>query len=95
MFFLIDREAELRQLRKQNTEYEEQNAILSKHIENMKQAIEKLEVEAVQQRSNNLALQHHLDALRSTLTANFAAVPLPGKIILHFQYHRYVILAYD
>lgn len=73
-----NREAELRQLRKQNTEYEEQNAILSKHIENMKQAIEKLEVEAVQQRSNNLALQHHLDALRSTLTANFAAVPLPG-----------------
>ena len=38
------REAELRQLRKQNTEYEEQNAILSKHIENMKAAIDKLEV---------------------------------------------------
>ncbi|XP_064645730.1 high mobility group protein 20A-like isoform X2 [Lineus longissimus] len=72
------REAELRQLRKQNTELEEQNAILSKHIENMKQAIEKLEVEAVQQRSNNMALQQHLDGLRTTLTTNFAAVPLPG-----------------
>lgn len=72
------REAELRQLRKQNTEYEEQNAILSKHIDNMKQAIEKLEVEAVTQRSNNLALQQHLDNLRATLTQNFVAVPLPG-----------------
>ena len=72
------REAELRQLRKQNTEYEEQNAILSKHIENMKAAIEKLNVEAVQQRSNNDALQQHLITLRSTLANNFANVPLPG-----------------
>lgn len=73
------REAELRQLRKQNTEYEEQNAILSKHIDNMKKAIEKLEVEAVQQRNNNQALQQHLSVLRSTLTSNFAAVALPGN----------------
>ncbi|XP_013415091.1 high mobility group protein 20A [Lingula anatina] len=73
------REVELRQLRKQNTEYEEQNAILSKHIENMKQAIEKLEVDAVQQRNNNMALQQHLENLRSILTTNFAAVPLPGS----------------
>ncbi len=29
-------------------------------------------------RANNLALQQHLDALRTTLTNNFAAVPLPG-----------------
>ncbi|KAL5020148.1 hypothetical protein ScPMuIL_003040 [Solemya velum] len=72
------RESELRQLRKQTTELEEQNAILSKHIENMKHAIEKLEIEAVQQRSNNMALQGHLDALRTTLTTNFASVLLPG-----------------
>ena len=72
------RETELRQLRKQTTELEEQNAILSKHVENMKQAIEKLQVEAVQQRNNNMALQGHLDALRQTLTSNFSSVPLPG-----------------
>jgi FtsZ-binding cell division protein ZapB len=72
------RESELRQLRRQNTEYEEQNAILSKHVDNMKQAIDKLEVEAMQQRSNNSALQQHLDILRTTLVANFARVPLPG-----------------
>jgi len=72
------REGELRQLRRQNTEYEEQNAILSKHVDNMKQAIEKLEVEATQQRSNNAALQQHLDLLRTTLVANFSRIPLPG-----------------
>ena len=72
------RESELRQLRRQNTEYEEQNAILSKHVDNMKQAIDKLEMEAVQQRNNNSALQQHLDILRTTLVANFARVSLPG-----------------
>jgi len=72
----------LRQLRKQTTELEEQNAILSKHIENMKHAIEKLEVESVQERSTNMALQGHLDALRTTLTSNFSAIPLPGKLNL-------------
>jgi predicted nucleic acid-binding Zn-ribbon protein len=77
---LSAREAELRQLRKQITEFEEQNAILGKHIDNMKQVIEKLEVEAVQHRNNNMALQQHLDTLRATLTANFSAIPLPGKL---------------
>ncbi|XP_077525257.1 high mobility group protein 20A-like [Amblyomma americanum] len=71
-------EAELRQLRKSNTEYEEQNAILSKHIDTMKAAIEKLEVETVQQKNNNLALQQHLATLRSNLAASFASLPLPG-----------------
>ncbi|KAM7314912.1 high mobility group protein 20A [Ixodes scapularis] len=70
-------EAELRQLRKSNTEYEEQNAILSKHIDTMKAAIEKLEVETVQQKNNNLALQQHLTGLRSTLTTSFCNLPLP------------------
>lgn len=77
------REAELRQLRKQNTEYEEQNAVLSKHVENMKQAIEKLEAEAAQQRKNNDAFLKHLDVLRTTLVANFSRLPLPGLNLKH------------
>merc|ERR1719166_736477 len=44
------RELELKQLRKQTGEFEEQNAVLGKHIESMKSAISKLEVETVQQR---------------------------------------------
>lgn len=71
-------EAELRQLRKSNTEYEEQNAILGKHIDTMKAAIEKLEVETVQQKNNNLALQQHLATLRTKLAASFSNLPLPG-----------------
>lgn len=73
------RDSELRQLRKQTTELEEQNAILSKHIDNMKQAIERLEVDAVQQRSTNMALQGHLSSIRSTLTQRFSSLPLPGS----------------
>ncbi|XP_042903065.1 high mobility group protein 20A isoform X2 [Parasteatoda tepidariorum] len=72
------REAELRQLRKSNTEYEEQNAILTKHIENMKSAIDKLEVENAQQHSNNIGLKQHLDSLRNMLLNSFADFPLPN-----------------
>lgn len=73
------RDTELRQLRKSNTDYEQQNAILQKHIESMKGAIEKLENEIMQQKKNNNSLQHHLDHLRSTLTTGFSGVKLPGK----------------
>ncbi|XP_059144533.1 high mobility group protein 20A-like isoform X2 [Physella acuta] len=73
------RDAELRQLRKQTTELEEQNAILSKHTDNMRQAVERLEVEAQQQRQTNQALQAHLEALRACLTSSFSSVPLPGS----------------
>ncbi|XP_046403595.1 high mobility group protein 20A-like isoform X1 [Ischnura elegans] len=72
------REAELRTLRKSNTEYEEQNATIQMHIESMRSTVERLEVETLQQRSNNAALQTHLDHLRATLAASFATVPLPG-----------------
>lgn len=72
------RDAELRQLRKINTDYEQQNAILSKHIENMKTAITKLEAEIMQQEKNNASLQQHLTYLRTTLTNGFSGVKLPG-----------------
>ncbi|EFA06355.1 high mobility group protein 20A [Tribolium castaneum] len=72
------RDSELRQLRKSNTDYEQQNAILQKHIENMKDAIAKLESEISQQEKNNASLQKHLDHLRGTLTNGFSGVKLPG-----------------
>ncbi|XP_075232360.1 high mobility group protein 20A-like [Lycorma delicatula] len=72
------REAELRQLRKSNTDYEQQNAIIQKHMEGMRSALEKLTVETQQQRNNNAALQQHLQQLRITLTASFSNTPLPG-----------------
>eukprot|EP00088_Acartia_fossae_P060311 TRINITY_DN721_c0_g1_i2.p1 TRINITY_DN721_c0_g1~~TRINITY_DN721_c0_g1_i2.p1 ORF type:complete len:225 (-),score=78.57 TRINITY_DN721_c0_g1_i2:444-1118(-) len=72
------RENELRQLRKQTTEFEEQNAVLTKHIESMKTAITKLEMETQQQRQNNASLQQHLQSLRQLVTQGFKGVQVPG-----------------
>lgn len=77
-------DAELRQLRKSNTDYEQQNSILQKHIESMKNAIEKLENEIMQQKRNNSSLQRHLNHLRTTLTNGFSGVKLPGTYVLLF-----------
>lgn len=72
------REGELRQLRKLNTEYEEQNAILSKHIDNMKSGIEKLESEVNQQQHMNDSLFRTLTQLRKDLTMAFDGVAVPN-----------------
>lgn len=76
------REAELRQLRKSNMEFEERNAALQKHVESMRTAVEKLEVDVIQERSRNTVLQQHLETLRQVLTSSFASMPLPGNIPL-------------
>lgn len=73
------REAELRQLRKSNMEFEERNAALQKHVESMRTAVEKLEVDVIQERSRNTVLQQHLETIRQALTSSFAVVPLPGS----------------
>ncbi|KAM6426338.1 high mobility group protein 20A isoform 1-T5 [Liasis olivaceus] len=73
------REAELRQLRKSNMEFEERNAALQKHVESMRTAVEKLEVDVIHERSRNTVLQQHLETLRQALTSSFAGVPLPGS----------------
>ena len=45
----------MKQLRKQASEFEEKNAILQKHVENMRSAITKLEMETLQQQVYSLA----------------------------------------
>jgi len=88
------RELELRQLRKQTTEFEEQNAVLGKHIESMKCAISKLEVETVQQRQSNAGLQQQLDLLRQMVVTSFRGVSLPGNAsqepLTHTNVDQYV-----
>ncbi|XP_078388500.1 high mobility group protein 20A isoform X3 [Cetorhinus maximus] len=76
------RERELRQLRKSNIEYEERNAALQKHVESMKTAVEKLEIDVMQERNRNVVLQQHLDTLRQALTSSFATVPLPVEMVI-------------
>ncbi|XP_060088697.1 SWI/SNF-related matrix-associated actin-dependent regulator of chromatin subfamily E member 1-related isoform X2 [Heteronotia binoei] len=72
------REAELRRLRKMNTEFEEQNAILQKHTESMGCAKERLEQELALEERQTMALQQQLQAVRQALTASFASLPIPG-----------------
>jgi len=80
IYFLQVRESELRQLRKSNTEYEEQNAALETLIENALKSVVKLEDETLQQRCHNQALQQHLEHMRATFTKAFNNVILPGKL---------------
>ncbi|XP_041914140.1 SWI/SNF-related matrix-associated actin-dependent regulator of chromatin subfamily E member 1-related [Alosa pseudoharengus] len=72
------REAELRRLRKANVEFEEQNAVLQKHIANMYSAKERLEAELGQDEQRTQALQRHLLGLKQTLVSSLSGVPLPG-----------------
>ena len=64
-------------LRKANNDYEEQNAMLSKHIDNMKAAIDKLEEEVTKSRQENSTLQDHLTNFRQMLASSLADVRLP------------------
>ncbi|XP_030222466.1 high mobility group protein 20A isoform X2 [Gadus morhua] len=73
------REAEMRGLRKTNMEFEERNAALQKHVENMRGAVDRLEGDVMQERGRNGLLQQHLDTLRQALAASFSSVPLPGS----------------
>ncbi|XP_061629463.1 high mobility group protein 20A isoform X3 [Phyllopteryx taeniolatus] len=73
------REAEMRQLRKTNMEYEERNAALQKHVESMRCAVERLEGDVMQERGRNSLLHQHLDTLRQALASSFSSVPLPGS----------------
>ncbi|XP_028259553.1 SWI/SNF-related matrix-associated actin-dependent regulator of chromatin subfamily E member 1-related isoform X2 [Parambassis ranga] len=71
------REAELRRLRKANIEFEEQNAVLQRHIKDMYNAKERLEAELGQDEKRTQALQQHLLAIKHTLVNSLSAVPLP------------------
>ncbi|NP_001087141.1 high mobility group protein 20A [Xenopus laevis] len=72
------REAELRQLRKSNMEFEERNAALQKHVESMRSAVQRLEAELSQEHERNSLLQQHLQSVRQALTHCLQSVPVPG-----------------
>lgn len=72
------REAELRRLRKANIEFEEQNAVLQRHIKDMYNAKERLEAELGLDEKRTQALHQHLLAIKHTLVSSLSTVPLPG-----------------
>ncbi|KAM9832097.1 SWI/SNF-related matrix-associated actin-dependent regulator of chromatin subfamily E member 1-related [Neosynchiropus ocellatus] len=71
------REAELRRLRKANIEFEEQNAVLQRHIKDMYNAKERLEAELGQDEKRTQALQQHLLTIKHVLVNSLSSVPLP------------------
>nr|XP_040040270.1 SWI/SNF-related matrix-associated actin-dependent regulator of chromatin subfamily E member 1-related isoform X2 [Gasterosteus aculeatus aculeatus] len=72
------REAELRRLRKANIEFEEQNAVLQRHIKDMYSAKERLEAELGLDEKRTQALHQNLLTIKHTLVNSLSSVPLPG-----------------
>lgn len=73
------REAELKSLRRRATEFEEQNAVLQKHVENLRTAIVRLEQEVSQCRQDNSSLSDRLDRVRRSAMSGFSGVAIPSQ----------------
>lgn len=78
-------DAELRSLRKSNTDYEQQNSILEKHVDNMQNGIEKLVNESTELKANNDALNKYLTKLKSKLATALAGLSIPGMCVATFM----------
>ena len=78
LFWLSEKDNELREIRKAVTDMEEETRHLGEKIEETKSILEKLEEEKEEQQNANVALQHHLEAVRSLLTEHFSLLSLPG-----------------
>lgn len=76
------KDAELRQLKKSNSEYNEQNTILQRHIQSLQNAITRLDNETQTQRQSNYRLQVKLHNMRETIVRVFKDLPLPENGML-------------
>jgi len=72
------REAELRSLRKTVSEFEEQNAVLQKHVDNMTSAVTKLERDVAMTKENSGALEKQLDLLKKSVVKHFSRIQVPN-----------------
>ncbi|XP_037936119.1 high mobility group protein 20A-like [Teleopsis dalmanni] len=68
---------ELRTLRKSKADLEQQNAVLEKHVENMKFGVEKMANENNELEEKNRLLELYLGKLKVKLAHAFATLPLP------------------
>lgn len=69
-------DSELRMLRKSNIDYEQQNSVLEKHVENMDNGIQKLDNETTSLKTRNAVLQSYLQKLKSVLANALAGLPI-------------------
>lgn len=74
------RESDLRQLRKGNAVFEEQNAILNKQIDHMKSVMDRVKKEIIQQENDNISVQNYLDQMRKILVSRFDKINFPEHI---------------
>ena len=72
------REAELRSLKKTVTEFEEQNSVLQKHVDNMKSAVTKLERDVTLTKENNEALEKQYEGLQKLVLNHLSHVHVPN-----------------
>ncbi len=72
-------DTELRLLRKSNTDYEQQNSVLEKHVENIRNGISKLENETSALMDNNQLLETYITKLRKKLTSALSGLSIPGE----------------
>ena len=72
------REAELRSLRKTVTEFEEQNAVLQKHVDNMKTAVTKLECDVTATKENTEALEKQYQGLQKLVLTHLSHIQVPN-----------------
>lgn len=74
------RETELRSLRKTVSEFEEQNAVLQKHVDNMKSAVSKLERDISITKENSSSLERQLNAVKNIVLTHFSQLQVPASV---------------
>lgn len=70
---------ELRTLRKSHADFEQQNAVLEKHVENMKFGVEKMLNENDELQEKNRLLEMYLDKLKLKLTQALSGLSIPTE----------------
>lgn len=75
-------ESELKLLRKQNMDIDQQNSVLMKHVENMQNGVQKVESEIAATQSRNVQLEEYLTKLKCGLASGFHSLTLP---VVSFQ----------
>lgn len=72
-------ETELKRIRKLNSDCEQQNAVLDKHVENVRSGIDKTNEDITAIRKENERLEAYLNALRSRLAAQLRNLSIPTE----------------
>lgn len=72
-------ETELKRVRKMNTDYEQQNAVLEKHVENVQAGISKTNAQIKDLKEENEKLESYLNTLRQKLAMQLRNLSIPSQ----------------